>query len=215
MKIGVFDSGVGGRSVANAIKKAFIDDEVIYAQDKENVPYGSKTAAELKVLVTPIIQRLEQQGCDLIVIACNTVSTTIIDHLRQSTNIPIIGVEPMIEAAAKFTKTGVIAVCATPRTLSSSRYKQLLTDYAKGLTVVEPECSDWALMIEKDAIDRAHVRQVVRDCLAKDADVIVLGCTHYHWIEKTIERIAGENVVILQPEQDAIMEISQVLARQQ
>lgn len=213
MKIGVFDSGVGGRAVANAVQEAFPNEEVVYAQDRKNVPYGSKRVTELRRLVKPIIQKLESEGCDLIVVACNTVSTTIIDDLRKSVSVPLIAVEPMLEAARKATKTGVIAVCATPRTLKSERYANLKKMYASGLVVLEPDCSNWALMIEREAIDRAQIRETISDCLAKNADVIVLGCTHYHWVEEIIDKVVGDRAVILQPEQDAVIAIKQALSQ--
>ncbi len=212
-KIGVFDSGVGGRSVANAIQRAMPEHKVLYRQDKQNIPYGSKRISQLKKFVTPIVLDMERDGCDVIVIACNTVSTTIIQDLREVVSVPLIAVEPMIEQAALVTKSGVITVCATPRTLKSERYKHLRNTYASDLKVLQPDCSEWASMIERQAVDRAHIRDTIRDSLAAGSDVIVLGCTHYHWIEEIIERIVGEKAAILQPEQDAIIELQEVLAQ--
>src|SRR5690606_39192842 len=119
--IGVFDSGVGGLSVANAIKKAFPEYEVLLREDSENLPYGTKTPDELYGLVLPILQNMIQEGCIVIVIACNTVTTTLISRLRQELSIPLVGMEPMVKPAAEQTKTGVIAVCATLATLKSER----------------------------------------------------------------------------------------------
>lgn len=213
MKIGVFDSGIGGRSVANAIHKALPEHEVIYAQDKENVPYGMKSPEILLELVQPILQDLVTEGCEVIVIACNSVTTTIIQELRKVLSVPLVGVEPMVKPAAKLTQTGIVAVCATPATLASSRYKELKEKYAQNITVIEPDCSRWATMIEEDHIDQALIRDVTEECIQRGADVIVMACTHYHWIEKSVERIALGRAIILQPEAAIVAQLKRVLAQ--
>lgn len=209
--IGVFDSGVGGLSVAKAIEKASPTDRIIYVDDKENIPYGNKSPQELIKLVEPILTELSKK-CDVIVVACNTVSTTIINELRKLIRIPLIAMEPMVKPAAEQTKKGVITICATPTTLASERYKWLKDTYAKGVKVVEPDCSDWTKMIENNEIDRTHIESLIKDSLDKGADVIVLGCTHYHWIEDLIKEIADGRAKVLQPEQPVIAQLKRVLS---
>ncbi len=211
MKIGVFDSGVGGKSVVLAIQKTLPELEVIYAEDRKNVPYGNKTPEELHRLVTPILQKLVEQGCQAIVIACNTVTTNIINLLRQELKVPLIGMEPMVKPAAGQSKTGVIAVCATPATLASPRYACLKQTYAPEIKVLEPDCSDWANLIESDRANRSHVKEQIDAVCSQRADVIVLGCTHYHWIEDIIiEEVAGR-ATVLQPEEPVIEQLKRVL----
>jgi len=210
-RIGVFDSGVGGLSVVNAIKDAFPDAEIIYVEDRDNVPYGSKSADELYKLVTPILQQLWPR-CDVIVVACNTVTTNLISELRQVIPIPLIGMEPMVKPAAARTKSGTIVVCATPATLASERYRWLKETYAQGVTVLEPDCSEWALMVESNRMERETVHKTVEEVIAQGADVIVLGCTHYHWIEEIIRADADGRAVILQPEAAVIMQLRKTLA---
>lgn len=211
MKIGVFDSGIGGLSVAKAIERSFPDDEVIFVNDKENIPYGTKTPDTLYTLVHPILDNLVKQGCGVIVIACNTVSTTIIERLRATSTIPLVALEPMVKPAAQLSTTKVITVCATPATLSSDRYAWLKRTYAGSCTVLEPDCADWASLIEQSALNETKIRANIEPALAAKSDVIVLGCTHYHWIEKEIEKIAGQNVTILQPEQAVISQLQRVM----
>lgn len=213
MKIGVFDSGIGGKSVSNAIQKALPQDKIVYVQDEKNVPYGTKSPSHLLSLVVPILQNLVDQGVDVIVIACNTVTTTIIADLRKEFQLPIIGIEPMIKPAGLLTKSNVIAVCATPATLASPRYKELLTKYAPHVDVIEPDCSDWAFMIEQNAVDVQCIEEQTRQVCERGADVIVLGCTHYHWIEKEIKAIASQyGASVLQPEEAVIRQLKRVLA---
>jgi glutamate racemase len=212
-KIGVFDSGVGGLSVANAIEKAYLHHQIIYVNDRKNVPYGGKTPEVLLRLVTPILQGLVDDGCDVIVIACNTVTTTLIIELRDMLPVPLIGIEPMVKPAAEHTKTGVIAVCATPATLVSERYKWLVSTYAAGKKVIEPDCSQWSYMIEHNTVNDASIALQVKDMCDQGADVIVLGCTHYHWIEEKIRAMAEGRAQIIQPEQAVIRQLQRILER--
>jgi glutamate racemase len=211
-KIGVFDSGVGGKSVAKAIEKALPEHEVILVEDKEHVPYGTKNPEQLLKLVEPLLQNLSKD-CAVIVIACNTVSTTLIEQLRSKISIPLIAMEPMVKPAAKRTKTGVITVCATPTTLASKRYQWLKDTYAKNIKVIEPDCSDWSYMIENNQLDQHKIADRINASLDQKSDVIVLGCTHYHWIEELIKQIVGGKAVVLQPEAPVIEQLKTVLAQ--
>lgn len=214
MKIGVFDSGVGGKSVANAIEEALPVHQVIYVEDTKNVPYGTKSPARLLELVVPLLQSMVNNGADVIVIACNTVTTTIISELREIFSVPLIGIEPMLKPASQQTKSKIIAVCATPTTLGSKRYEELLTLHAKHLQVIEPDCSDWAYMIEQNDIDVQRIHNQITLLCEEGADVIVLACTHYHWIEEDIKEIAAKyNVSVIQPEQAVVAQLKRVIGQ--
>ena len=213
MKIGVFDSGVGGLSVANAICKTLPDHEIILKEDRENLPYGTKTPEQLLGLVTPILNKMEEEGCQIIVVACNTVTTTIIKELRERIAVPLIGMEPMVKPAAELSKTGVIAVFATPTTLASERYKWLKQEYCENIAVIEPDCSTWSKMIEHNQVDESQIKNNTLSAITSNADVIVLGCTHYHWIEGLIKQIADGKAQVLQPEQPVIKQLQAELQR--
>lgn len=213
MKIGVFDSGVGGLSVANAIKAELPNDEIILREDKEHVPYGKRQPAELLRLVTPIFQELVDGGCQVIVVACNTVTTTIIKDLRTRSSVPLVAVEPMVKPAAAMTKSKIIAVCATPATLASPRYAELKRDYAQHVKVLQPDCSDWASMIEADQVDQQAIDERIGEVLDAGADVIVLACTHYHWIEAEVRKLAAGRAEVIQPEQALIEQLKRELAQ--
>ena len=212
VKIGVFDSGIGGKSVAQAIEKALPDAEVIFKNDSKHLPYGTKPPEELLGYVVPILQSLVDEGCQVIVIACNTVSTTLIGPLREKLSVPLIALEPMVKPAAEMTKSKIIAVCATPTTLASERYKWLKDTYAQGVQVIEPDCSDWTVMIESNQVDRQHIHDRIDAACDAGADVIVLGCTHYHWIEGIIREEAAGRATIIQPEGPVIEQLKRVLA---
>lgn len=213
-KIGVFDSGVGGLSVVHAIENAVPEHEIIFANDTKNVPYGTKSPQELLELVVPILKSLEAQGCDVIVVACNTVTTTLIEELRAVIGVPLIGMEPMVKPAVQKSKSKTIAIFATPTTLASKHYNELKSQYANDIEVLEPDCSDWSHMIESDQLDRAKVENITKEVCSQGADIIVLGCTHYHWIEDIIRQATSNKAEVLQPEQPVISQLSRVLARQ-
>lgn len=208
--IGVFDSGIGGLSVAKAIEKAFPNYKIEYRADTKNVPYGTKTPEQIHGFIKPIFDELAN-FCDVIVIACNTVTTTLIDTLRVEYSVPIIGIEPMVKPASQLTGSKIIAVCATPTTLASKRYADLKNQFAQNITVLEPDCADWSELIEQSEMTEAKIRDDIEPALAAGADVIVLGCTHYHWIEQEIIEIVGQKATVLQPEFAIISRLKTIL----
>lgn len=204
MKLGVFDSGIGGEAVAAALRIAYPQAEIFTINDRQNVPYGSKSPDEVIRLTDAAIQPLLRKKCDVIVLACNTATALAITTLRSRYPAQkFIGIEPMIKTAAALTKTKTIAVCATPATLSSERYHHLIEKYAKGLAVIEPDCSTWAYMIENSAVNHHAVKTIISELCDKGADVIVLGCTHYHWIKEDIIAMTAGRAAVIEPS-DAI-----------
>jgi len=212
IKIGVFDSGLGGLSMANAINNGLPEVETVLKSDTEHFPYGNRTVAEIYQFAKPLIKDLIDNDCRVIVIACNTVTTNLIENLRQDFDTPFVGMEPMVKPAAETTTSRVIAVCATPRTLASKRYKWLKDTFASDIKVLEPDCSDWAEMIETNSINREKIAKTVNDVCSLGADVIVLGCTHYHWIEELVKELANGRAKVLQPEVPVLAQLKSVLS---
>lgn len=212
-KIGVFDSGVGGKSVADALQAALPDSEVLFVNDPDNLPYGNKSPEQLLGLAKPHLDYLVNQGCDLIVVACNTVSCTVLPSMKSDYKIPILGMVPMVKTASAMTTVGTIAVCATPTTLASKRYSELKEEFARDIQVLEPDCSDWALMIESDTVDQAKIKSIIDDVCSNGADVIVLGCTHYHWIEDSIKKHASGHAKVIQPEPAIVAYVKELLGK--
>lgn len=199
--------------MVKAIQKALPDLEIVYKDDAQHVPYGTRTIDEIFSFVKPIFQSFVDEGCQVIVIACNTVTTNLAEQLRSEFPVPMIGMEPMVKPAAAQTKTGIIAVCATPRTLSSKRYRWLKEQFAKGVKVLEPDCSDWTLMIENNRVDREKIAKIVNSVCEAGADQIVLGCTHYHWIEQQIKELVKGRAAVIQPEDPVIAQLKVVLSK--
>ncbi len=200
MKLGVFDSGIGGEAVADALRKTFPDAEIVTVNDRANVPYGGKSPALVLRLTDAAIQPLLSGKCDVIILACNTATALAIDALRQKYPAQkFIGIEPMVKTAAALTKRSVIAVCATKATLASDRYKRLVRDHGAALRIIEPDCSEWASLIENNLMNRSHIERAINTVCEDGADVIVLGCTHYHWIKELITMLAAGRAKVIEP----------------
>ena len=200
MKLGVFDSGIGGEAVAQALQQTFPDATMLVVNDKANVPYGDKTVEEVIRLTDTAIQPLLSASCDIIILACNTATAAAIETLRAKyPNQKFIGIEPMVKTAASLTKTNTIAVCATPATLNSERYQHLIAKYGAHLDIIEPECSTWAYMIENSKLNHEQIKQIITEVCDRGADVIVLGCTHYHWIKQEILELTAGRAAVIEP----------------
>ena len=211
LSLGIFDSGIGGEAVAQALEGYFPDADILTVNDRENVPYGEKSPQEVVQLTHAAIQPLLDR--DIIVIACNTATTLALPTLRELyPQQKFIGIEPMIKPAALLTKSGVVCVCATPATLTSVRYDELKQTYARGCEIIEPDCSTWASMIEQNTINGQHVRGTLAPALDRGADVIVLGCTHYHWIKDLVQTIADNRATVLEPSEAIAQQVARLLA---
>lgn len=213
IKIGVFDSGIGGKTIADKLQADIPDADILYVDDRAHVPYGDRTKEEIIRLTEAAIQPLLNASCDVIVLACNTATAAAIEHLRSAyPDTPFVGLEPMIKPAASLTRSNIIAVCATPATLSSERYKTLNREYGSHLTILEPDCSKWATMIEHNEVDHDAVRNTIQKVLSNGADVIVLACTHYHWIKDEITQIAADRAVVIEPSEGISKRVRSYLA---
>lgn len=200
MTIGIFDSGVGGEALVYSLTASFPDAKILSVNDHQHMPYGDRSVSEIIRLTDAAIQPLLDADCDVIVLACNTATSNAIDTLRASyPNQKFIGIEPMIKTAASLTKTQIIAVCATPATLASDGYAVLAAKYGTHLEIIEPDCRTWAYMIENNILNQEEIKDIINDVCKRGADVIVLGCTHYHWIKDLITDLADGRAEIIEP----------------
>lgn len=194
--IGVFDSGLGGLSVLAALVDALPHADVLYFADTAHVPYGGKTDGEIQARVLAVGDHLARAGCGLIVVACNTATTAAVSALRAAhPGIPVVGVEPGIKPAAQETRSRRIAVLATEATARSARLARLIRDHAAGVDVLVEPCPGWATHVETLRLDDPaladDVRTRVEPLLARGADRIVLGCTHYSFLAPLLRELAG------------------------
>lgn len=214
MNIGVFDSGIGGASVAAALQEAFPKAKLTTISDAKNVPYGNRSTDEIIDLTFEAIQPLINGQQDYVVIACNTATAAVIAKLRAAyPRQHFIGLEPMVKPAADLTRTGVVTVCATPATLASQRYNDLKQRYGNGVTFYEPDCSTWASLIEQNKFNQSALIKSFDSPIFDQSDIIILACTHYHWIRAEIEQLAGPGRMIIDPRQAIIQHVKQLEKR--
>lgn len=212
LTIGVFDSGIGGEAVAETLRQAFPDAAITTVNDRLHIPYGDKSPEEVQVLTDAAIQPL--LGHDIVVIACNTATMLALPFLRTAyPEQEFVGIEPMLQSAANLTKSGVVCVCATPATLASMRYSELKHRYGASIRIIEPDCSKWAQLIEQNEINEHFVRTSLKPALEQATDVVVLGCTHYHWIKDLIETIVSGHADVLEPSEVVVHRIKLLLSQ--
>ncbi len=202
--IAVFDSGVGGLSVLRHIRTQLPQERLIYLADQANVPYGSRSLAEIRAFSEAITHFLLNLGAKLIVVACNTASGAALTHLRQTfPDVPFVGMEPAVKPAAAQTKRGKVGVLATAGTFKSQRYEALMARFAQGVQVFENSCQGLVDLIESGQTDTPATEQLLRACVApmlnEGVDTLVLGCTHYPFIRPLLAQIAGPAVAIIDP----------------
>ena len=184
MKIGIFDTGTGGKLVAKGLKKLLPQHSYITAIDREHAPYGNRSPEEIITLTDAAIQPL--LSCDIIVIACNTATTNAIGSLRQRyPDVCFIGFEPMIKSAVILTKSHHITMLATNATKHSQRLRALISEYAAGIHIDTPDTRTWARMIDQGLTDDIALGEVATS-VAHGSDIIILGCTHYLALEKRL-----------------------------
>lgn len=198
--IGVYDSGFGGLSVWREIHRALPEESLIYLGDGLNCPYGSLSEERIRCLAERAVRELVDRGCKLIVVACNTATSAAIGHLRATfPDVPFVGLEPAVKPACERTRTGVVGVIATERSLTGAKFLSTLARYGSGVRVVKAVGRGFVEAVESDAEDtpetEALVRAVLDPVMAEGADIVVLGCTHYPFLRDTIRRVVGDRPV--------------------
>src|SRR5271169_4197830 len=205
-KIGVFDSGVGGLTVLRALLERIPRASYLYFGDTARLPYGSKSAATVAHYAVGAVRYLQDQGAELLVIACNTATALALDEIRAAADVDVIGVvEPGAEAAAAASRQRKVVVIGTEATVSSHAYRRALE--ARGVTVREKACPLFVPLVEEGWLEHPVTEQVARIYLAEafsgdggeahDADVLVLGCTHYPLIKPLLRRVAPAHIAIV------------------
>jgi len=197
MKIGVFDSGLGGLTVVQAMTKVIKGAEISYVADTKNAPYGEKTPEEILQYSLKITQFLvETHHIDALVVACNTATSAAIKEIRKEyPDLIVIGTEPGIKPAFEQTETGKVGVLATPATLKGEKYQQLANTLSsqRKVTLYEQACPGLVEQIENGEIHTEKTKAMLEKWLApmraSDVDTIVLGCTHYPLVSEVIEHV--------------------------
>ena len=199
--IGIFDSGVGGTSIWKEIISLLKYENTIYLADSQNAPYGEKSTDEIQNFCIKNTEKLLNLGAKLIVVACNTATTTSIQYLRNNYPISFIGIEPAIKPAALKTKTKNIGVLATRGTLSSALFAKTSDTYAKHINVIEVVGEGLVPLIEDNKLKSERLNNLLKIYLQpmidQGIDYLVLGCSHYPYLTPHIKEILPKNVIII------------------
>ena len=199
LPIGVFDSGIGGLTVVNAIQRHLPNEDIIYVGDTARVPYGSRSPGTVIEYATQIASYLDNAGVKEILVACNTASAVALETVASQTSLPVSGViVPGAEAAANLTTTGPIGVIATRATITSNAYRNALRKTAPATEVVSVATPLLVPLIEEDCIDESFTMEILQHYFVSsrlnECSSLILGCTHYPLLVEQIARVFGKPV---------------------
>lgn len=215
--IGVFDSGIGGLTVAREIMRQIPNERIIYFGDTARVPYGSKSKETVTRFSRQIVRFLESHDVKTIVVACNTASAYALDELEKEIDIPMIGVvKPGAKVAAETTRNGKIGVIATEATIGSRIYNQYIEELNHNVTIWGKACPLFVPLVEEgllqDPVTDEIAKRYLGELIDLDIDTLILGCTHYPLIRSTIGKIMGEKVTLVNPAYETARELKEMLS---
>ena len=200
--IGVFDSGVGGLTVVNALSNALPNESICYVGDTARVPYGNKSIQRIQQYSHEITEWLIQKNCKMIVVACNTVSSLAMDYLQSHFPLPVIGViQPGVEFAIQITKNNKIGVIGTQATIKSNAYAKAIHSIMPDIKVISKACPLFVPLAEEGIVE-GDIPLTIADFYLKDIqsseiDTVILGCTHYPLIKKIIGLVLGNQITLI------------------
>lgn len=218
--IGVFDSGFGGLTVLRELRKVLPGADYLYFGDTAHLPYGAKSVRTVAKYAIASAQFLEQHGIQMLVIACNTATALALENIREAVKVPVVGViEPGAERAAQISKSKNAAVIATEATVASHAYQRAL--HSLGLQATEKACPLFVPLVEEGWVDHPVTEQVAHiyvDAIfhdgARNADVLLLGCTHYPLIRPLLRRVVPSQVEIVDSAESTAAKVVALLGEQ-
>ncbi len=214
--VGVFDSGVGGLTVAREIMRQLPNENLVYFGATARVPYGSKSRDNIIRYSRQIIHFLKTKGVKAIVIACNTASALALDVVREESDIPIIGVvEPGARAALQITQTKKIGVIGTEATVQSAMYGKIIKGLDPTVSVIGKACPLFVPLVEEGFAKHKVTEEIIDYYLASmkesDIDSLILGCTHYPLLRSRIRAYLGDKIQLVNPAYETAMDLKYIL----
>ncbi len=214
--VGVFDSGVGGLTVAREIMRQMPEERIIYFGDTARVPYGSKSKDTIVRYSRQIIRFLRTKGVKAIVIACNTASAYALETVAEESDIPVIGViNAGARTAVATTRNGRIGVIGTEGTVGSGIYTEVMKQMRPDIEVVGKPCPLFVPLVEEGLLHDSVTDEIASRYLSmlkgKYIDTLVLGCTHYPLLRATLQRLMGEDVALVNPAYEVAIELRELL----
>src|SRR3989338_4201362 len=214
--IGIFDSGVGGLTVVKQMFKRLPNEEIVYLGDTARVPYGTKSPETIKRFAVENADFLMKFKVKLIVVACNTVSSTSMDILREKFSIPIVGViKPGAEKAVQITRNNKVGIIGTYTTVKSKAYEKEIRHFSRDVEAVSKACPLFVPLVEegwlKEEITFDIVKKYLKPLMAKKIDTLILGCTHYPLLKSVISKAIGKEVKIVDSASSVADEVHNIL----
>lgn len=199
--IGVFDSGVGGISVLRELVALMPNENYIFYGDSKNAPYGTRTLEEVQKLTCADARYLLARGVKALVVACNTATSAAINILRETyPDMPVIGIEPALKPAVLSKARPRVLVMATPMTLREEKFHNLMQKFEQDAVILPLPCPGLVEFVERGDLESVELEQFLRELFAayraEPVDCVVLGCTHYPFVKKAIQKVLGEQVLI-------------------
>ncbi|MBR3606079.1 MAG: glutamate racemase [Lachnospiraceae bacterium] len=219
LPIGVFDSGVGGLTVVREIMRQIPKERIVYFGDTARVPYGSKSKETVTRYSEQIVRFLETQQVKAIVIACNTASAYALEEIEKQVKIPMLGVvKPGAKTAAEVTVNGKIGVIATEGTIQSKIYGKYIEQLKKEAQVIGKACPLFVPLVEEGLLEDPVTDEIAQRYLSvlidSGIDTLILGCTHYPLIRRTIQKVMGDQVRLVNPAYETALELKRLLDQQ-
>lgn len=214
--VGVFDSGVGGLTVAREISRQLPNENIVYFGDTARVPYGSKSQNTIIRFSEQIIRFLKTKDVKAIVIACNTASALALDAVRDEFDVPVMGVVvPGARAAVEATRNRKVGVVGTDATVQSGMYTKVIHEMAPDVTVIEKACPLFVPLVEEGFKDHIVTQEIIEYYLesmrSSDIDAMILGCTHYPLLRSKIREYMGGKIQIVNPAYETAMDLKKLL----
>ncbi|UOQ58815.1 glutamate racemase [Leucobacter allii] len=213
--IGVFDSGVGGLTVARAIRDQLPGESMIYVGDTARTPYGPRPIAEVRRFALEILDDLVAQHVKMLVIACNTASAAVLRDARERYDVPVVEViGPTVRSAAAITRNGRVGLIGTQGTIQSRAYDDLFA-MRPDIALASAACPRFVELVEAGETSGPRVRRIAEEYLAplvaRDIDTLVLGCTHYPFLRGALRQVVGPDVALVSSDIETANEVYEVL----
>ncbi len=216
--IGVFDSGLGGLTVVKELMRQLPSEDIVYYGDTARVPYGTKSREAIIRFSKENVNILVKHKVKMIVVACNSSSSYAVEILRKHFPIPVVGViHPGAKKAAAITKNKNIGVIATSATVASGEYKKTVQHYGKAIKVFSKACPLFVPLIEEGWAGKAITLNIAKEYLASlkkaNIDTLILGCTHYPLLKKTLQKVVGKKVILVDSAREVVHEVKATLTQ--
>lgn len=213
----MFDSGFGGLTVARALIDLLPGEDLIYLGDTGRYPYGPRDLAEVARFAHQITEELvERRGVKLVVVACNTAAAAALDQLRERFDVPIVGViDPGVRSLAQATRTGHVGVIGTVGTINSGAYQQAVAEHAPDAQLTALACPGFVEFVERGEFESEQVHVLASALLAPaieaKVDTLLLGCTHYPYLARTLSDVMGRDVVLVSSADETAFEVRRLM----